>query len=379
MTKSKSQSILIVSGQHFISAPRKVDLHLLADQCVREGLHVDFLSVRLSRLSRLTSDPRWAFAASRSVNRWTSISEATDEFIWCAPFHPVNLGNRYLNAATAMAARIYPALLPRAVTARLPTYSTIVIESGLAALLFSRLKRGAPDARFVYHAADSLSVIGAHPAIGRALRRSANQYDLVCVVAEAIADEDLQGANTAYVPHAVDHAQFAQSTATPYTGPNNAVSAGDMLFDDRVMLALAEAWPEWTFHLFGARSRLARTLPNVIAHGEQPFETVVRYLQHADVGLALYRDEGNAAYLAQSSLKLLHYTLCRLPILAPAFAASAGRPHICSYDPKNMASVARAFRAATNYPRDTITAESIPTLSEITAKILGREHVAPSP
>ena len=52
-------------------------------------------------------------------------------------------------------------------------------------------------------------------------------------------------------------------------------------------------------------------------HGEQSFEALAAYIRHADIGLAPYRVADGEIYLAESSLKLLQYAYCRLPVMLP--------------------------------------------------------------
>ena len=98
MLIAKRRSVLIVSGQHFATQPRRVDLHFMADALARRGDHVDFLSVRSSRWSSLVKDPRWSFARSRPLNRWTSLGDERAEFIKFDALHPINSRFRLLNS-----------------------------------------------------------------------------------------------------------------------------------------------------------------------------------------------------------------------------------------------------------------------------------------
>src|SRR5690348_10363288 len=103
---------LFVTGQHFATHPRKVDLHFMAEALIKAGVAVDFLSLRLSLLSRLASDERWAFARTRPSNRWTQVSPLFREFIWVSALHPLATGRPWFDRITTPAARFYGRQLP---------------------------------------------------------------------------------------------------------------------------------------------------------------------------------------------------------------------------------------------------------------------------
>lgn len=178
-------------------------------------------------------------------------------------------------------------------------------------------------------------------------------FDLVTFPAEAMRANLLTAKKALFLPQGLDKQAFVGEAPSPFKQPKQAVSIGDMLFDATSISTFAEAYPDWTFHLFGRNSKLAVKLPNVIEHGEVPFATLVPYLRHADIGIAPYRDAPFVSYISQSSLKLVQYTYCQLPIVAPVFAA-AGRSHVCPYTPGDKASLVQAFQAAIDFPRNSI-------------------------
>ncbi|RST32017.1 glycosyltransferase [Sphingomonas ginkgonis] len=358
--------LLIVTGQHFATQPRRVDLHFMADALVRRGVPVDFLSVRLSLLSKLARDDRWGFARTRRWNRWNRIGPLQEEYIWFRLVHAARTRSPMLNRWSAGIEQ--GAAIPPAVRARLTGYSDILVESGAALFLLPRLRRLAPQARIIYHAADRLETIGAHPRLGGILRDHAGDIDLVHVVAEALRSE-VPHQQVVYLPHGLSKEAFAAVDApSPFAGSRNAVCVGDMLFDADAVETMARAFPDWTFHLFGRKARTGSALPNVVAHGERPFDEIAGYIRHADIGLAPYLDERDADYISQSSMKMIQYSYMQLPIVAPAFAA-AGRDHVCAYTPGNPESIVAAFERATRFDRARIDQDGILSWDEKVARL----------
>jgi 2-beta-glucuronyltransferase len=211
--------ILIVTGQHFATQPRKVDLHFTAEALNARGITVDFLSMRLSLVSRLMSDERWAFARTRPLNQWNEISPLMGEFIWVSTVHPIRTGKPVLDQISIPLAKVYGRHIPRAVKAELPEYDQILVESGISILTIPEIRRLAPKARIIYHAADRLSTIGAHPAAHAVLKESIGAIDMVHVMADAIRGDIPAGAPVIHLPHGISRDSFDKITYTPYGGP----------------------------------------------------------------------------------------------------------------------------------------------------------------
>jgi len=152
-----------------------------------------------------------------------------------------------------------------------------------------------------------------------------------------------------------------------------------MLFDHQAVGVLLDAFPNVTFHAFGhLKLEGLESRPNLRAHGEVAFASLVQYLHHADVGLAPYLDRPEAHYLAESSLKLIQYTYCQLPIVAPHFA-KAGREHVIGYDPTDPASIKAALRSALAYDRSTIDRSRVATWDDVITRMLDRVGLGDQP
>jgi len=143
---------------------------------------------------------------------------------------------------------------------------------------------------------------------------------------------------------------------------------GDSLFDPQSISILARHFPEWTFHLFGERARLDHKLPNVIEHGETRFEDIIPYICHADIGLALYKNAPDTDYLSHSSLRMIQYSYCKLPIVTPHFSAH-DRDHSFGYEIGNHQDLQNAFTQARAYDRTKISSAGISDWGDATRSI----------
>ncbi|MCC2976899.1 hypothetical protein LK533_09470 [Sphingomonas sp. PL-96] len=322
---------------------RKTSMVFLAEALARRGYQVHVVTTQLSWLTRLRRSNHLAMRGNARWNRWYD-ADGMRGFLWVPPVHPVGATGRLRQWLAAPLIAAYGALLPWAVVRPLRHAQLVVIESCAAVALFRRVRRVARDARILYSMNDRLTVIGMHPGLQHRLRTDAPRYDLVRVPAADLLD-DLPDARAALVRHGIDRRAFDTDSRSPYpTGPN-AVLIGDMMLDQPLLERLVRSFPEVRFHYFGRTALDFEAPANLTAWGEQPFEAVVPFVQHADVGLALYRRVPGLAYLAESSLKNLQYRYCGLPVVGPDFAVAAV-PGALGYDPEQPASAERALRAA---------------------------------
>lgn len=346
----KPQKVVLITG-HDYESPRKTGFYFWAEVLSARGVDVDWITVGLSRLTFLKKDAR---SYVRPYNQWINIKPHLKKFVWCPPIHPSNFNNDVLNTLTLPLFDLYPHFLPQSVKDQVKNADVFIVESGAGPMLVPALKALCPNARFIYNHSDRPNVVKFHPAIPKAEKKTLRMFDWVRTNAAATTQDFDKDVNVQYVPQAIEKDLFDADMPNPYAQPKNAISVGDMLFDAHAIEVLAKAYPDWTFHLFGRKSTLENPLPNVIAHGEVSFAALVPYLKHADIGLAPYKSSPDAEYLSHSSLKLVQYTYCRLPIVAPHFAV-IGRDHAKGYDADRIdETIVPAFQAAMHVDRNSI-------------------------
>lgn len=365
--------VFFVTG-HDATAPRKVDFHFWAQSLERRSIHVDFMTVGLSDATAFKKNGR-LFCGP--FNRWVTLSPHIDKFVWKPLFHPFTLNSRALDNLTGWLFQFYPLLLPRSVKERVEQADVIVVESGVGLTLIKAMKQWAPSARLVYSVSDLLETLAFHPLVSKAEREVIESFDMIRVPALVMKEAFPQHVPIHYIPPGLNKADFDQPVETPYEHSHNAISIGDMLFDPQVLETLADNFPEWTFHLFGKKSTLDHSKVNVIEHGEKPFEQLIPFLKHADIGIAPYKEAPRVEYISQSSLKLVQYTYCRLPVVAPTFAA-AGRHHVLGFDRSSANSLIDAFRRAVNYDRSRIDPTSVLTWDTVAEKMFLEGTSSPS-
>ena len=247
-----------------------------------------------------------------------------------------------------------------------------IVESGSGPLLVPTFARNNPKAKFIYNFSDRSGVVDFHPYVVRQTEKNLPHFSMIRLNAAIVANDFPDGAPTCYVPQAIDKALFDRPWPNPYATPRNVISIGDMLFDASSVSIMAKNFPDWTLHLFGKGAKLPQELPNVRQYGERPYDEIVPYLKHADIGIAPYSNaQKETDYLSQSSLKLVQYTYCALPIVTPQFAASH-RDHAFGYTPGVESTIVYAFEKAMQCDRNGIDRSSVQDWTQMIDTMLGK-------
>ncbi|MGH2584924.1 MAG: glucuronosyltransferase [Dehalococcoidia bacterium] len=356
----------VLVSVHYWGSKRRAGFHWLADALWRAGWEVVFVTASVSWLSTLRRDFRMAYGVRREANRLLVVRERLRQYVWFTPWHPANLRDERLNRLSSPLFRRYGELRlgPLADVAR--GADLFIFESTPGLLLFDRFKRLAPDARFVYRVSDDLRLLRSHPVVLEAERRSAPRFDLVSVPSASMLHLFPGLDNVMVNPHGIRADLFDADAPSPYPagGGRNVVFAGMPPFDTDFLTRAARLFPTWQFHIIGPVSGLPG-LTNVHAHGERPFEETVPYLKHADIGLHTPTYDPGVESRADS-LKVIQYTYCRLPIVAPEFLRSA-RSHVFPYRPGDDESVRAALTAAAGCDRAGIARDGISSWDDLAA------------
>jgi 2-beta-glucuronyltransferase len=351
--------VVLMTG-HVPDSDRKTGFHFWMRSLNARRNAVDWITVGFSYASAFKKQAR---PYAPPFNAWIEIGPYARKFSWKPLFHPFRLPSSILNTAATPLFSLYPALLPDTIKDSLASAQAVIVENGAGLMLIPAIRALNPAARIVYTVSDRLKTLNYHPLIEQAEKAAIPIVDMIRVPAQAMIKDFPPLEKVLYVPQGLDKEAFDLKHPSPYKAPKNIISVGDMLFDAHAVETLAGAAPDWTFHVFGRKAKTQATT-NIILHGEQAFETIIPYLQHADLGLAPYRPAPEADYLSQSSLKMTQYTYCRLPIIAPHFAA-AGRPHVIGYTPDNQQSLEEAIRKAIAYDRKSIDTGLVITWDEV--------------
>ena len=359
--------VVLVSG-HYLQSKRRAGFHWLADAYHQAGWQVIFVTTSLSWLSYLRRDHRLAYGLRRQANRLIWLNDRLGSYVWFTPWHPANLRVGLLNKLTRGAFAQYGEL-PMAGDAELfKSADLIIFESTPGLMLAPRCKRIAPQARMVYRVSDDMRLLRNHPAVLDAEARLVEQFDLVSTPSDSIYRRFSHLPRAALQHHGIRKEAFDRPCESPYPVDKRikAVFVGNAYFDHDFLRIAAALRNDWVFHIIGPIAGLPKSV-NVVAHGELAFDDTVPYLRHADVGLQTIAYSPGAESFTDS-LKILQYTYCRLPIIAPDFLKSS-RSNLCLYEPDDSKSIAAVMRGAEGFDRVSIDTGAINSWNQLASQL----------
>lgn len=123
-----------------------------------------------------------------------------------------------------------------------------------------------------------------------------------------------------------------------------------MLFDPGFFAEASHRFPNVHFHIIGCGQPHHPSYgSNVTVYDEMPHEETVRYIRHADIGIAPYRSESVPGYLADTSMKLIQYDFLAVPAVCP-HSVTGDYASRFGYTPGDGVSVEQAITRALNAP-----------------------------
>lgn len=365
---SAGRAVLVTS--HYIHSRRRAGSHWIAEALRRAGIHVTFVTVGFSQLSRLKRDHRFQYDIRRDAGQLVAEAADLDRYVWFTPFHPLNrLPGPLAWAATPLFER-YAALPMPGVEPAVREAEILIFESTPGLMLLDRFRAMNPRARLVYRVTDDLESLRAHPVLKRAEDQGLPVFDLVSVPSQGLFEKHRAlNPRTTLHNHGIEKALFDERSDSPYDDSKvNAVFVGTAFLDRRFIRVAAAARPNWEFHLVGPLPEFPG-VPNIRTYGEMPFAKTVPFITHANIGLATLRPMPNA-HVFSDSLKVIQYTYARLPILMPDFIPS-GRPNVIPYPPGDPDAISRALTRAVELDRASISRDGILSWDELAAALVG--------
>jgi len=301
----------------FFPETRKVSTHFIAEELAAAGHSVHVVTVGMSYLTYLKDKALFRQLTPDRKNRFTEMQPGLSVSAYAPVLHPFSSGRSLLNALNRPFFKLYGSIIPRYWKTPLAEADLIIFEPGSDLCFYEAVKRFNPKATLIYIQRDWLPSIGAAPILREIEQRMFETLDYVISPSSWILSSVPANCRTEIVPQAINKNLFDADVASPYpAGTRNAISVGNMLFDETAVRAMAQAAPDVTYHVFGAR--FSDAVPaNVVDHGERPFTELIPYMKHADFGIAPYKMTMDDVYLAETSLKFQQYAYCGLPVLTP--------------------------------------------------------------
>ena len=238
------RKIVILTSHVFLRGYRKASIHFIASRWAEQGHEVHFLTIGHSWLTLLKDRRRFLALSQDQGNRFQAIAANLRAGAYLPPVHAFSSNNRFLNAANSAFFRFYGSYFPPFMSRAIAEADLVLVESGSALAFFAKVKKLNPMARTLYFCRDLLRTIGAAPALQDIQARQISCFDAVGVPSERLGAMLPSGGRIRVIPQGVDAALFDDEQPSPYApGTRNAISVGNMLFDQTAVAAMAVAAP----------------------------------------------------------------------------------------------------------------------------------------
>jgi len=359
--------VIFITGHH-IGSKRRANFHWLADAFWRADYEVIFFTCWISWISRLVGDPRFQYFRKESVRRLVWVNDHLGSYVWLTPWHPFNLPLKSLNQLTGTLFRSYPCFPLGEITPIIEQSNLFIFESTPGLMLFPVFKKINDKAQTIYRVSDPLALVNIHPIVEEAEKRWSPHFDLISTTSEYSFRQFANLPHCRLHYHGLEKAVFSVNTQSPFPPDSiNAIFVGNSHLDVDFINSATGLFPQWHFHIIGPFKNLPQR-ENIHAYGEIPFQQTIPFIQHANIGLQTRSYCKGAEHLTDT-LKVLQYTYCQLPIVAPEFLRTR-RTHCFYYTPGDTASIQQALHHALLFDRNSIDREGIQTWDELQQRMI---------
>lgn len=362
------KAVLITS--HFWNSKRKAGFHNIGEALVNKGYEILFLTGNASYIHHLKGDYRAALINKTRLNELERIDDNVNQFIRFTKIHPVNYRIPAINTLLLPSIKKYAEVLKgfNDVNEFIGESELFIFESFPGLLWFDHFKKLNPKARFVYRVSDDMRQLNKHQYVIDHEMKIVSQFDLVSVPSEYIFNIFKGKANVKLQYHGIRKDLFDNAGTNPYPeGSINYVFTGNSYLDQDFLRRASGLQRDDTFNIMGPFERKVNE-SNVKYFGEMIYGDTIPYIKFADAGLhSLSYTKGAESF--SDSLKVIQYTYCKLPVIAPDFIKSK-RANFIHYKPGDSKSIGKALDAAKKFDRSSIDISGINTWDELAEKLI---------
>lgn len=363
------KAVLITS--HFWNSKRRAGFHNIADSLLKKGYEVLFLTGNASFIHHLKSDYRASLINKAKLNKFINEQNGMNQFIRFTTLHPVNYRSKIINKMLLQSVKKYSDALKGIVEVNdfIKDSELFIFESFPGLLWFDHFKNLNNSAKYVYRVSDDLRHLRKHPYIIEHEEKISSKFDLISVPSEYIYNLFKGRGHVVMQHHGVRKDLFDKDFETPFGNKDSFkfVFTGNAYLDKNFLRIASELFPKDEFHVLGPFQKRGLS-ENVKFYGEINFDETIPFVKFADAGLhTLKYTKGSESF--SDSLKIMQYTYCRLPILAPEIIKSE-RNNFIFYIPDNKNSIKKAVSAAKEFDRNSIDTRKISSWDDLTEKII---------
>lgn len=362
------KAVLITS--HFWDSKRKAGFHNIANSLMNLNYEILFLTGNASYIHNLKRDYRAELSAKSTLNKMIKDTGLLNRFIRFTLLHPVNYRSGIINRILLRNVKKYKNALEGfpELDRFIKNSDLFIFESFPGLLWMEHFKKLNQKAKYVYRVSDDMRQLKKHPYVIEHETKILDKFDLVSVPSEYFM-KLFPFSNVKLHNHGIDKKIFDDASDNPY-GNNESlrfIFSGNAYLDYDFLKTAAELSVKDEFYILGPFEDKLK-LPNVFFRGELDFKDTVPYIKFADAGLHTLKYTAGAESFSDS-LKVIQYSYCRLPVIAPDFIKST-RNNFIHYKSGNSQSIENAISSAKNFDKSKIDTGGISSWDELTKKII---------
>lgn len=333
---------------HYYNSKRQAGFHFLAKAIKEKGFQVVFINTVISLLTYIRKDLKiYEKDFNKNVLKpitFNGIKSIVNLSI-IAP--PISRASKILEFLSKILYR-----LNRASIKEIRSADYVVFESAQSILFFDKIKSLNPNAKLIYRMSDDMEIMKSSKIIIKYERSILVQFDLVSVPTKTMYDKfkNLSFKNVKLQFHGIDKSIYDSSNLSPYTEKVNHVFIGNSHLDQNFLKIASNLYKDHYFHVIGAFDSIIKN-NNVIYYGHMSFEKTIPYVKFATTGLQTRSNEDGIAETLSDSLKVLQYSYCKLPIIAPSVIPAHHRKNFFYFNYDDIESIRNCIDKALKFDK----------------------------
>jgi len=359
---------VVIFSFHYYNSKNKAGFHNIANAFKNCGFDVHFITTPVSIFSFLKRDPR-IFNNGFIKNVFNSKTiNSVHSYINFNLFHPVNRNNilfeKILLKFYNLNKRYYDIIKDA---------DYIIFESSTALFFIDNVKLINPDAKLIYRMSDDVEEMNLPNMLKEKHKEFMKDFNLISIPSFYMWQKykkiypDL---NIKLHYHGIEKTIFDECLTNPYQSDcKNAVFVGMSHFDQRFIEVASNIFDNIIFHIIGnINSKLKAK--NVKYYGILSFKDTIGYIKYADIGLAILKDENKQLVKTlDSTLKVIQYTYCKLPIILPSLIETEQK-NFFKYIYDDEYSIRLAIENALKFDKKSFMPDKILTWEELALELI---------
>jgi len=331
---------------HYYNSKRQAGFHFLAKAIKEKGFKVVFISSVISLFTYYRKDLKiYEKDFNKNVLKPITFNGVKSIVNLSILPPPISRSSKTLEFLSKILFRLNKASIKELINAEY-----IVFESAQSILFFKKIKTINPKANYIYRMSDDLEAMKGSKMIIKYERSILAQFDLVSVPTKTMYDKfkKISFNNVKLHFHGIDKNIYDSSNVSPYTEKINHVFIGNSHLDQNFIKIASNLYKDHYFHVIGAFDPIVEN-NNVIYYGHMPFEKTIPYVKFATTGLQTRSNEDGIAETLSDSLKVLQYSYCKLPIIAPSIIPAHHRKNFFYFDYDDKESIRNCIDEALKF------------------------------